>query len=171
MVPHMRRTGTLCLSRGGRIPSPSEWRVPLFQRDGGPVSDVWLPLAARTVTPSSDGRGPLFRGTGSPFIVECRSGNPFLRPTMTHRWRIPARPLVEGEVKRMDWIRGLQFVKPLVYCFRTLGYREFAGLGAAVLAMRHRLDYLSWKRLSVRAIAYQFEKLIWLRTAKDDRAL
>ena len=89
---------------------------------------------------------------------------------MTFRWRTPARPLVEAEVKGTDWIRWLQFVKPLVYCFRTLGYRQCAGLGAAVLAMRHRLDYLSWKRLSVRAIAHQIEKLTWLRTA-NERAL
>ena len=111
--------------------------------------------------PFSAGRGtPSQRNVGKEILFYAR--------TMTYRWRTASRPFAVGEVEGMDWIRWLQFVKPLLYCFLALGYRQFAVLGADPLGMRHRLDYLSWNRLSIRAIAYQLDKLQWLCTAKDD---
>ena len=166
VVPHIRRTGTHCLSRGGHRPSPSEWRVPLFQRDGGPVSDVWLPLAARTVTPSSEGRGPLFRGTGSPFIVECRCGNPFPRQTSDV-------PLENPRSATCRWRSQAHGLDPLAsICETNRALLPHTGVPSVCGSWCGGPCHAASSRISVvESIISQFEKLTWLRTAKDERAL
>ena len=128
----------------GRVPISRGAGRPRTGGTGNPTSDRRAPLLrGRGAQFSTDGShhpsdvyprsvgltGPIFRvdwdpssaGRGTPSKRNVGKEILFYPRMMTNRWRTAFRPLDSGKVEGMDWIRWLQFVKPLLFCFLALG--------------------------------------------------